>query len=213
MVSRVRSRVALAIGIAGLVITLATVLLPTVKTHQTAIAAGPASPYGSTDSTLSGYLIPPVDKGSKISIVVTGYTPRSISFSMFPTNGGDLSPSGAPILILNNFSGPIMKLTVVSPNTQAYGIYIVSSNRTQFVIAVDGYWSPYYDLRGYTIEGLFVALGGLLAYYYFKHFELRRSIEEKASQELRAEGTKIPEHGQERTWSGQELSLGGSGGG
>ncbi len=184
MVTKIRSRVALAVAIVGVVFTLATVILPLVKTHQTAIAAGPSSSYGNTDSTLSGYLIPPVDKGGLISIVITGYTPRSLSFSLFPTNSGDLAPAGAPILILNNFTNPITHLAVVSPDTQAYGIYIVSTNRTQFVIAVEGTWTPYFDLRGYTSEGLFAALGGFLAYFYFKHFEFRRSIEEKALAEL-----------------------------
>ncbi len=199
MVRNIRSRIALAIGIVGIAFTLATVFLPALKTHETAVAAGPASPYGASDSTLSGYLIPPVDKGSRINIVITGYAPHSLSFSMFPTAGGDLSPSGAPILQLSNFSGPIVRVSIISPDTQAYGIYIVSGNRTLFVIAVEGYWSPYYDLRGYTSEGLFVALGGFLAYYYFKHFELRRSIEEKAMAELRAERPKALEQGQERT--------------
>ncbi len=195
MVTKIRSRFALAIAIAGVVFTLATVILPLVKTHQTAIAAGPASPYGNSDSTLSGYLIPPVDRGSLISIVLTGYTPRSLSFSMFPTNSGDLAPAGPPLLILNNFSRPITHLAVVSPDNQAYGIYIVSTNRTQFVIAVDGSWSPYFPLRGYTSEGLFAALGGFLAYFYFKHFEFRRSIEEKALAELKSTKPKESETG------------------
>ncbi|MDA4124614.1 MAG: hypothetical protein OK438_04085 [Thaumarchaeota archaeon] len=186
MVTKIRSRVALAVAIIGVVFTLATVILPLVKTHQTAIATGPSTPYGNTDSTFSGYLIPPVDKGSTISIVLTGYAPDSLTFSMFPTISGDLAPAGPPILSLTDrdFSTPIKHLIVVSPDTQAYGIYIESSNRTQFVIAVDGTWTPYFDLRGYTSEGLFATLGGFLAYFYFKHFEFRRSIEEKALAEL-----------------------------
>ena len=187
MVTKLRSRIALVIGIIGIGFTLATIFLPAVKTHETAVATGPASPYGSSDTTLSGYLIPPVDRGSRITIAITGYSPGSISFSMFPSAGGELSPSAAPILQLSNFSRPLVRVSIISPETQAYGIYIVSGNRTQFVIAVDGYWSPYYPLRVYTSEGLFVVLGGFLAYYYFKHFELRRSIEEKASAEAKAQ--------------------------
>ena len=183
MVTKIRSRVALAVGVVGIIFFLGTIFLPFVKTHQTAVGTGPASPYGGSDTTLSGYLIPPVDQGGRINIVITGYTPRSISFSLFPSAGGDLSPSGPPLILVSNFSGPIERLSFVSPETQAYGIYVVSGNRTQFVIAVDGYWSPYYNLRGYASEGLFVALGGFLAYYYFRHFELRRAIEEKARQE------------------------------
>jgi len=191
VVTRVRSRVALAVGLAGIIITLATIFLPLLKSHQTAIAVGPAAPYGNSDSTLSGYLIPTVEAGSRISIVITGYTPDSLSFSMFPTSEGDLAPAGPPVFRLSNFSGPIVRLSLISPLSQAYGIYIVTGNRTQFVIAVDGTWSPYYPLRSYTSEGLFVVLGGFLAYYYFRHYELRRSIEEKAKMEATA-GTQSP---------------------
>jgi len=186
VVSRIRSRIALAVGVVGIFFTVATIVLPLLKSPQTAIAVGPAAPYGNSDSTLSGYLIPTVDAESRINIVVTGYTPNSLSFSMFPTSEGDLAPSGPPVLRLSNFSGPIVRVTLVSPVSQAYGIYIVSSNRTAFVIAVDGTWSPYYPLKAYTSEGLFVVLGGFLAYYYFRHYELRRSIEEKARMEATA---------------------------
>ena len=186
MVSKVRSRAALGFAIIGIALTAGTLVLPGVRTHQVALVTGPAYPYGSATTTLSGYLIPPVEKGTNVSIVITGYSPHSIYFSLFPARGGDIAASGPPLILTSNFTGQIARLRFVSPDTQAYGIYIVSGNRSQYVLAVEGVWSPYYYLRGYASEGLFLLLVGFLAYYYFRHWEFRRSVEEKAMAEAKA---------------------------
>ena len=190
MASKVRSRVALGFAIVGVILTACTLILPGVRTHQVAIVTGPAYPYGVATTTQSGYLIPAVEKGTNVSIVLTGYSPHSIFFSLFPARGGDIAPTGQPLIITSNFTGQIARLRFVSPDTQAYGIYIVSGNRTQYVLAVEGIWSPYYYLRGYASEGLLILLAGFLAYYYFRHWELRRSVEEKALADAKSTPTR-----------------------
>jgi len=172
VVRKLRSRLSLAVGILGLVLAFTTGYLPTVKVHQTAINTGPTSPYGNSTSTFSMFLVPTVDAGSTLKIVVTGYSPNSLTFSLFSTPEGDFNPVGAPVVSLSNFSKPVTRIIVVSPATQAYGIFIFSGNRTQFVLAVDGTWSSYYPLRSYFPEAMFMALAGLLAYFYFRQWEL-----------------------------------------
>ena len=192
VVRKIRSRVALAFGVAGIIFFLCTISLPFIKTHQTAVNLGPTSGYGGSDTTFSGWLVPPIDQGSRVNIVLTGYTPNSILFSVFASPSGDISASGSPLISVSNFTASIERLSFVSPETQAYTIFVFSGNRTQFVMAVEGYWSPYYPLRGYASEALFIALGGFLAYYYFRHFELRRSIEEKATKEATSGSSSPP---------------------
>ena len=180
MVTRLRSRISLAVATIGIGFTLATLTLPLVRTHQTVAYPGPTSPYGNSDTTLSGYLIPSVAQGTAINILITGYTQNSLSFSMFATDEGALSPSGALVPLPLDFSQPQVSASFVSPATQAYGIYIASKNHTQFVIALDGYWSSFTFLKGYSSEGLFVTLVGIFGYFYFINFERRRAVEESA---------------------------------
>jgi hypothetical protein len=185
VVRKYRSRISLAVALIGIAFTLACFVLPTIKIHQTAIGTGPTLPYGNQTSTLSGYLIPEVNQGSRITIVVTGYTPGSLTMSIFPSNGGDLGVSGNVLFFLTsaNFTKPIETVSFISPATQPYGIFVNSQNRTQFVIAVDGTWSPYHSLTDYISEGLFTVLGGFLAYSYFRHWEYRKNLEEEATRE------------------------------
>lgn len=171
-------------------ITLATLILPVVRTPQTVALEGPTAPYGASSTTLSGYYIPPVDQGTRVTIVITGYSPSSLYLSVFSTAEGGLATIGTPILIIHNFSSPLVRVSFVSPSTQPYGIYVFSGNRTHFVIAVDGNWSGYYFLRGYTSEGLFVALVGLLGYSYFRTWEKRAALEEVARKEASSGGAK-----------------------
>ncbi|MBI3840578.1 MAG: hypothetical protein HY297_01245 [Thaumarchaeota archaeon] len=188
MVTKIRSRLFKLIGILGIAFTIGTILLPLVRTPQTMVLTGPTAQYGQSETTLSGYFIPPVAADTRLTLVITGYSPSSLYLSVFPTVEGGLEPVGSPVFIVRNFSNPLVRLSFVSQTVQSYGIYVVSGNRTQFVIAVDGNWSGFYVLRGYTAEGLFIALGGFLGYSYFRTWEKRAALEEQARKEA-APGT------------------------
>jgi hypothetical protein len=45
---------------------------------------------------------------------------------------------------------------------------------------VEGTWSPYISVKQYTPETLFMGLVGFFAFFYFRQWERRKAIEEKA---------------------------------
>jgi hypothetical protein len=187
MVRRYRSRISTAITVAAVVFTVMCVLLPEVKTQQTIIREGPTSPYGTSDYTFSGYVIPPVPAGSRIVVAIEGYLPYSLTFSLFPAARGDLNPTGPALLVLSNFTGAPFRISVMAPASESYAIFIASLNRTGFAIGVGGTWSLFYVLRGYVFEGFFASVAAALATYYFRSAERRREIEESAIREMKSQ--------------------------
>lgn len=185
MVKRGRSTIALGITVAAVAFTILSIALPNVRTEQTLIQEGPTSPYGGADYTFSGYLVPPVPAGSTIIIAINAYLPKALLMSVYPAAGGDLTPTGSSLLSISNFTGAPVRVSITAPSTEAYAVFIVSTNRSNFVIGIKGTWSLFYVLRLYVIEGVFASLAGAATYYYARIVEKRRETEEKALLETR----------------------------
>jgi hypothetical protein len=188
VVRRVRSRIALIITVVSLVFSICCLILPEISTEQTMLAEGPTTPYGQADYTFSGYVIPPVPLHSEIIVAIDGYIPNSLTFSMFPAASGNLAPTGPALIAVSNFSGAPFRVTVNAPVAEPYAIFVSSTNRTSFAIAIKGTWSLFYVLRGYIFEGFFATLGALLATYYFRTVENRKALEEEAVREATSHG-------------------------
>lgn len=188
MVRRIRSRIALALAITSVVFTACTLILPGVQTTQTVEEQGPTTPYGQANYTFSGYVIPPVPAHSQVIIAIDAYTPYSLTFSLFPSAAGNLDASGPALLVLSNFTGAPFRVSVTVPTAEPYAIFITSTNRTAYAIAIKGTWSLFYVLRGYIFVGFFASVASILATYYFGAAEKRKAIEEEAVKEARSHG-------------------------
>jgi hypothetical protein len=174
---------AFVISIAFLVATFA---LPLVKSPQVASYTGPTNPYAGSSTMLSGFFIPPVNRGDIIQIILTNFSQRSILVTLFPASPGNLAPAG-PILLQEVPSGANFTATAESTGTQPYGIYVVSYNMTTFVLKIESNWSPYYVLGTYTLPAVFLVLATGAAAYYYYYAEQRWRMEEKALKEARGE--------------------------
>ena len=100
----------------------------------------------------------------------------------------NLAPTGPALIAVSNFSGAPFRVTLNAPVAEPYAIFIASTNRTSFAIAIRGTWSLFYVLRGYISEGLFATLAAALATYYFRTFESRKAVEEQAIKEATSHG-------------------------
>lgn len=177
------SEAALIIGVA---LAACAFVLPGVKAPQTASSVGPVYPYSNSNYTISGYLIPPVDAGQNITLKLSGYKPNSLSLSFFPSRDNNVSPSGTPLLFVASLPWPVFSAEVVAPATQFYGIYITSTNRTGFSITITSVWSPFYPLRGYVPEGVFLIIFGVLGTGYFSAARRREREEDRVISEVAA---------------------------
>ena len=158
---RYLSSLLLCLSVAFLVSTL---FLPLAKSQQELTYLGPAVPYVS-DTSLSGYYVPPVAAGSQVEVSLTGFTPESLYISVFPTRESSIAPSDTPVY----YGSPLTNSSIrfFSAASIPYGIYIVSHNRTTYTIRIEGVFSQFYWLGTYLSIGVFLTVGtGALFYYY-----------------------------------------------
>jgi hypothetical protein len=186
VVRRYRSRAFLAMAIVAVAFTACCLVLPEVATEQTMVEEGPTSPYGAVNYTFSGYVIPPVPAHSQIVVAIDGYIPNSLTFSMFPAAAGNLDPTGPALAVFSNFTGAPIRISVIAPASEPYAIFMSSSNRTSFGIAIKGTWSLFYVLRGYVFVGFLASVATILGTYYLRAQEKRKDVEEKAIREATA---------------------------
>ena len=104
--------------------------------------------------------------------------------TFFATGEGSIAPQGPPLL-QERPSGTSFSTEVESTQSQAYGVYIVSYNRTEFLPTVASVWSPFYGLRTFfaPAAALVFAAGG--ATYYFTLAARREEVFEKALTQAR----------------------------
>lgn len=162
--------------LAGIVLTIAAVALPNVSTSQTLVSHGPTSPYGVSAYQISGYFFPSIPEGQSIDLNISNYKPNSITVSFFPSAPNSVSPSGTPLLFLPSLEGNYSHVVLTSTATQSYGMYITSQNRSSFTLVVSSVWSPFYVLRVYLPEGIFMILLGVVGVVNFR--ESKRTEEE-----------------------------------
>lgn len=155
-----------------------TFVLPEVRSPQDTSYRGPSVPYLNGTTALSGYYIPTVEKGSQVNITFTDFVPRMLEISVFPTQPGNIAPVPGvlPVFaktLVNNFT-----LTFKALDTQPYGVFVISYNKTTFVMRVRAIYSSYYWLSTYSAVGVIATLAsGILLYYYT--FTARRWMDEQ----------------------------------
>ena len=160
---------------------ISTFVLPLVKSPQAANFVGPTNPYASSNTMLSGFFIPPVNRGDPIKITVSNFSLRSILMTLFPASPGNIAPAG-PLLLQVVPTGSNFSTTVESSGTQPYGLYVVSYNMTSYDLRIQSVWSPFYVVETYTVPAVFLVLATGAAAYYYAYAERRWRIEQSAVQ-------------------------------
>jgi hypothetical protein len=160
---------------------ISTFVLPLVRSPQAANYVGPSNPYANSSTMLSGFFIPPVNRGDQIKITVSNFSQRSILITLFPASPGNIAPAG-PLLLQEAPTGTNFSTTVESTGTQPYGLYVVSYNMTSFNLRIESIWSPYHIVDTYTVPAVFLVLATAVAVYYYTYAEKRWRIEQNAVQ-------------------------------
>ena len=158
--------------------------LPFFKAPQSESFWGPTVPYKGGNETLSGYYIPPVDAQKKITITILYFSKASLDITVFATGEGSIAPQGPPLL-QERPSGTSFSTEVESTQSQAYGIYIVTYNRTEFLLTVASVWSPFYGLGTFFAPAVAFVFAAGVATYYFTLAAKREEVFEKALTEAR----------------------------
>jgi len=164
-----------------------TFILPTLKVPQTVTYNGPVVPYYTGDTSLSGYYIPPVAAGSKVVISFYNFIPGSIDIAIFPTQLGDLSPSGPTIYAGNLLLNASYKFT--STTSQPYGMYVGSHNNTLYILKITATFSPYFWVTTYSSLGVIASFASGVLFYYYNFTARRWRLEQQAIREATGQGT------------------------
>jgi hypothetical protein len=170
----------------GVALVVAAAVLPYVKSPQTMTSNGPVYSYGNGTVQISGYYFPPIDRGTQIVLDVTGYKPDSITISFFPSASSSVSPTGSPLLFQPNLGDSKFHAILTSTDTQPYGMYVNSLNRSSFTVQVHSVWSPYQYLVGYVPEGFFLMLLGAIGVAYSRGAKRRQDEYKRVVAEVQA---------------------------
>ncbi len=176
---RALTTAALALSLAFLFLTL---VLPEVRSPQTANYAGPTTSYYDSTTVLSGYFLPPINKGDLIRISLSNFSRHSIVISLFPASPGNFAPVG-PLLLQELPDGTNFTSILESTGTQSYGLFVVSYNRTTFSLRIQSNWSPFYVLNTYVVPAVFLVMVTGAAAYYNIYAEKRWRSEQRAVRE------------------------------
>jgi hypothetical protein len=166
------------------VILLGTVLvLPVIKSPQHAVYYGPSVSFNGGGTSISGYYIPTVDAGSRVTVSMYDFIPGAVDISIFPSLEGGVTPAGGPIYVKT----PTINTTeyFASSATQPYGIYVISRNQSRFTLIIDATYSPWFWLPAYNAVCLFLTFGSAVLLYYYTFTAKRWKNEQKAIREAR----------------------------
>ncbi len=159
----------------------ATLALPLLKSQQEVTYNGPVVSYFGGDTAVSGYYIPTVDQGSSVKIALSNFVPGDVEISVFPTKEGTIAPSGGPIFLQTLHSN--FTVSFKAQATQPYGIYVISYNRTTYLMRVFAVFSPYFWLGSYAFAGVVGALSSGILLYYYTFMSRRWKLEQQAIKE------------------------------
>ena len=159
------------------------IFLPQLKSPQHAVYNGPAVSYNGGDTAVSGYYIPTVDNGSKVTVSIDDFKPGAIDISIFPSQTGAVSPAGLPVYIKT----PLINTTEFfkADATQAYGIYVVSRNSSGFTLIVEATYSPFFWLSTYASLGVILTFATGILLYYYNFTSKRWKLEQQAIREAK----------------------------
>ena len=171
--------------IIGVVLLVATLVLPLMKGPQTLSVNGPSIPYGDGNYSISGYRIPPVDQNAPINVTLEDVTPDPVFIAVFPGEG---VTGGRPVYSTVTIFDSLTH-SVKSTATQPYTVMISSFNGTTYHLTVKATWSPYFDAGNYFAEAVFVVIVGLAGFSYYRETRKREAMEEAALAEVRSRKT------------------------
>jgi len=159
----------------------AVLVLPEVKSPQHTVYDGPSSSFNGGGTSISGYYIPTVDAGSRVTVSIYDFIPGAVDISIFPSVVGGVTPAGGPIYIKT----PTINTTeyFTSATTQPYGIYVITRNSSRFILIVDATYSPWYWLVDYDSVAVFLTMGSAVLLYYYNFDAKRWKAEQKAIRE------------------------------
>jgi hypothetical protein len=155
----------------------ATLILPQQRYQQKVTYEGPELPYTTGDTVISGYYIPTVEAGSTIRVSFSNFIPGALEISIFPTQAGNIAPSSADIIFIQKLLAN-QSVSFKAVAAQPYGMYVVSHNRTSYVLRVDAVYSPYDWLGEYAFAGVSASLASAILLYYY-NFTAKRWRKER----------------------------------
>jgi hypothetical protein len=160
-------------------------ILPEVKTPQHVVYYGPSVSFNGGGTSISGYYIPTVDAGSRVTVSMYDFIPGAVDISIFPSYEGGVTPSGGPIYVKT----PTINTTeyFTSSATQPYGIYVITRNNSRFTLIVDATYSPWFWILAYNAVAVFLTFGSAVLLYYYNFTAKRWKNEQKAIKEARGE--------------------------
>jgi hypothetical protein len=164
------------------------VVLPQWKTPQKAVYSGPLETAAPDGSAISGFYIPTVDNGSRITVSFYNFIPGALDFSIFPSEVGGVAPTSPGIFVKT----PVINSTQYFPAaaTEPYGIYVITRNFTRFTLIIQATYSPYYWLTTYSSIAVAMVLGSVVLLYYYTFTSRRWALEQKAIREATSEEDK-----------------------
>ena len=128
---------------------------------------------------IQSYIVPPIDAGQRISLSVLSDKPGSTTVLLAPYNPRDETTS-SPILVNAVFARDQKGLAVfTNASRTAPYILMITSYNSSFTFILISVWSPFYELRSFTIYGLATIPFALVIVYYDGVVEKREKMFEE----------------------------------
>jgi hypothetical protein len=135
----------------------------------------PGRPY-----VIQSYILPPIDAGQRINLSLLTNKPGSTAVLLAPYNSKDQTIA-TPILVNAVFAKDQKGIAVfTNASRTATYILIVTSYNSSFTFILTSVWSPFYELRSFTVYALAVIPLGLVIVYYDGIVERRQRMFEEA---------------------------------
>lgn len=180
----------IALGVFFLVIGLT---MPYYKSPQHLQGTGPnLDATADRPYVIRSYIVPPIDAGQRINLSVLSDKPGSTTVLLAPYDPRDQTIA-SPILVNAVFAKDQKGLAVFTnaSRTASY-ILMVTSYNSSFSFILASVWSPFYELRSFTIYGLATIPFGLVIVYYDGIVEKREKMFQEALRGIRK--SEKPDH-------------------
>lgn len=149
---------------------------------------------------INSYFIPPIDKGTEISLNVLSDRPGRTNVLLAPYDEAQQVIIG-PVLTNVAFAKDQKELVVFTKATRSgpYFLTITSFNST-YTFYLTGIWSPFYDLRELVVYAFLLLPLGLIAAYYSRIAQSREDMVKKALSGIKGRG--VDDCPSEIMWNG-----------
>jgi len=161
-------------------------LLPYYKTPQRLQGTGPNVEFTpSRPYWITSYIVPPIDRGQPINLIVLSDRPGSTTVLLAPYNPQSQTIAG-PALVNVVFAEDQRGIVVFTnaSRTAPYMLVITSYN-SSFTFHLTSVWSPFYEYRYVTTFGIAAVAFGLVMLYYDGIMEKREKQFEEAMKSIK----------------------------